>query len=123
MHRNYAAAAVLGSLTLTLSASADIIYSGSLDLEVTNDGVDVSSPQTISIDSYSWEFGFVVGGPLDYAFINAQGDHAGLFTTSFGAPAAIPRLLRRFRCFRSDFGASVLNSGLPSRFQGFRFED
>lgn len=84
MHRNYAAAAVLGSLTLTLSASADIIYSGSLDLEVVNDAGSVSSPQTISIDTYTWEFGFVVGGPLDYAFINAQGDHTGLFTTGFG---------------------------------------
>lgn len=88
MQRIHASLAVIGSIAIGSIASADIVYSGSMSQKVINGDGGVGDPATVTIEGYSWQFGFVVGGPLDYAFINAQDEHAGLFTTSFGAPAA-----------------------------------
>ena len=82
MHRICALAAALGGLTIGMSVTADIIYSGPLDLEVVNDGgTSIGDPATVTIGSHSWSFGFVVGGPLDYGFINALTNDTGLFST------------------------------------------
>ena len=79
---------MIGAIALASSASADIVYSGSMSLKVIDGDGGVGDPAMVTIEGYSWEFGFVVGGPLNYAFINAQGDHSGLFTTGFGEPNA-----------------------------------
>ena len=84
MHRFCATVALIGGVAIGTSASADIVYSGAMSLKVIDDDGGLGEPAMVTIEGYSWEFGFVVGGPLDYAFINAQGDHAGLFTTGFG---------------------------------------
>lgn len=81
MQRFCATVALIGGVVFGSSASADIVYSGAMALKVIDGDGGVGDPQTVTIADHSWEFGFVVGGPLDYAFINAQGEDAGLFST------------------------------------------
>ena len=79
MHRMRSLTAVLGGMALSMSASADIIYSGSMSLEVSTLEKDLA--RNITIGEHMWEFGFVIGGPLDDSFIRARNDDTGLFST------------------------------------------
>ena len=58
------------------AASAEIVYSGPLNVSVVDSG-----SATVSINGYDWDFGFQTGGPLNYAFLGAETDHAGVFAT------------------------------------------
>ncbi len=104
MQRLCTAAALIGGVVIGSSASADIVYSGSMALKVIDGDGGVGDPAMVTIEGYSWQFGFVVGGPLDYAFINAQTEHSGLFATGFGEPDA--------RNFAQDDNIGFTTSGL-----------
>ena len=62
-------------LALAGSASADLVYSGELDLTVSSG----DSAIDVSIGSNMWQFGIGTGGPLDYSFVTALNESAGLF--------------------------------------------
>ena len=64
----------LCALGMTATTQAEIIYSGPLSETVYGSGsIDVE------IAGYQWDFGIEVGGPLDYAYVAADGVGAGVF--------------------------------------------
>ena len=65
------------TLALCTIANADIVYSGNI-LETVSDSGEGES-LTVDINGYSYEFGILVGGPLDYAYITTTSENAGLF--------------------------------------------
>jgi len=62
-------------LALAGSATADLVYSGELNLTVSSG----DSAIDVSIGSNMWQFGIEVAGPLDYSFITALNEGAGVF--------------------------------------------
>ena len=62
-------------LALAGSATADLVYSGELNLTVSSG----DSAIDVSIGSNMWQFGIETGGPLDYSFVTALNESAGLF--------------------------------------------
>ncbi|MAB72293.1 MAG: hypothetical protein CMJ54_07275 [Planctomycetaceae bacterium] len=62
-------------LALAGSASADIVYSGDLGLTVSSGDAAID----VSIGDNTWQFGVLIGGPLDYTFVTALNEGAGLF--------------------------------------------
>ena len=62
-------------LAITGGAAADIVYSGDLDLTVSSGDAAID----VSIGDNTWQFGVLLGGPLDYTFVTALNEGAGLF--------------------------------------------
>lgn len=62
-------------LAITGGAAADIVYSGDLGLTVSSGDAAID----VSIGDNTWQFGIVLGGPLDYSFVTALNEGAGLF--------------------------------------------
>ena len=62
-------------LALAGSATADLVYSGELDLTVYSGDTAID----VSIGDNMWQFGIVLGGPLDYTYVTALNEGAGLF--------------------------------------------
>ena len=62
-------------LALAGSATADLVYSGELNLTVSSG----DSAIDVGIGSNMWQFGIEVAGPLDYSFITALNEGAGVF--------------------------------------------
>lgn len=62
-------------------ASASVIYSGPLS-EIVYDTGNSEDFGTITIGEYSWDFGFVLGGPLDFAFVTSNVEHTGVFVNA-----------------------------------------
>ena len=65
------------TLALCTVANADIIYSGFI-FDVVSDSGEGES-MTVDIAGYNYEFGILVGGPLDYSYVTTTSDNAGLF--------------------------------------------
>ncbi len=65
------------TLALCTVANADIVYSGELADIVSDTGEGGS--MTVDIAGYSYEFGILVGGPLDYSYVTTTSENAGLF--------------------------------------------
>lgn len=63
------------TLALCSVASAEIIYSGSI-FELAS---DTSEPVSVDIAGLDYEFGILVGGPLDYSYITTNSENAGIF--------------------------------------------
>ena len=63
------------TLALCSVANAEIIYSGSI-FEIAS---DTSAPVSVDIAGLNYEFGILVGGPLDYSYITTTSEGAGLF--------------------------------------------
>ena len=63
------------TLALCSVANAEIIYSGSI-FEIAS---DTSDPVSVDIAGLNYEFGILVGGPLDYSYITTTSEGAGLF--------------------------------------------
>ncbi len=62
-------------LAVAGGASADIVYSGDLGLTVNSGETAID----VSIGDNMWQFGIVLGGPLDYTYVTALNEGAGLF--------------------------------------------
>ncbi|MDG1358801.1 MAG: hypothetical protein P8P71_00015 [Phycisphaerales bacterium] len=62
-------------LAVAGGASADIVYSGDLGLTVNSGDTAID----VSIGDNMWRFGIVLGGPLDYTYVTALNEGAGLF--------------------------------------------
>ena len=62
-------------LAVAGNASADIVYSGDLGLTVNSGDTAID----VSIGDNMWRFGIVLGGPLDYTYVTALNEGAGLF--------------------------------------------
>ena len=62
-------------LAVAGGASADIVYSGDLGLTVSSGDAAID----VSIGDNTWQFGVLLGGPLDYTFVTALNEGAGLF--------------------------------------------
>ncbi|MCP4069223.1 MAG: hypothetical protein GY741_13155 [Phycisphaeraceae bacterium] len=62
-------------LAIAGGASADIVYSGDLGLTVNSGDTAID----VSIGDNMWQFGIVLGGPLDYTYVTALNEGAGLF--------------------------------------------
>ena len=67
----FVAASILSVGTL---ANADIVYSGMLDFTV-----EAGGKIEIDINGNMWELGILTGGPLDYAYVTALDEGAGVF--------------------------------------------
>ena len=63
------------TLALCSVANAEIIYSGF----ITESASDTSDPVSVEIAGLNYEFGILVGGPLDYSYITTTSENAGIF--------------------------------------------
>ena len=65
------------AVVLSTAANADIVYSGAIF-----DGVSDANgggSLTVEIAGLNYEFGILVGGPLDYSYVTTTSEGAGLF--------------------------------------------
>ena len=65
------------TLALSTAANADIVYSGPLFDGVSD--VNGGGSLTVEIAGLNYEFGILVGGPLDYSYVTTTSEGAGLF--------------------------------------------
>ena len=63
------------TLALCSVANAEIIYSGF----ISESASDTSDPVSVEIAGLNYEFGILVGGPLDYSYITTTSENAGIF--------------------------------------------
>ena len=63
------------TLALCSVANAEIIYSGF----ISESASDTSDPVSVEIAGLNYEFGILVGGPLDYSYITTTSENAGVF--------------------------------------------
>lgn len=63
------------TLALCSVANAEIIYSGF----ISESASDTSDPVSVDIAGLNYEFGILVGGPLDYSYITTTSENAGIF--------------------------------------------
>ncbi len=61
-------------LSMGAVANADIVYSGMLDITV-----EAGGEIEIDINGNMWQLGILTGGPLDYAYVTALDEGAGVF--------------------------------------------
>jgi hypothetical protein len=100
-------------LALAGSATADLVYSGELNLTVSSG----DSAMDVGIGSNMWQFGIEVAGPLDYSFITALNEGAGLFVPianetsarNFAAGANIGNITSVLNMFPLGEGGDNLN--------------
>ena len=63
------------TLAVCSVANAEIIYSGF----ISESASDTSDPVSVEIAGLNYEFGILVGGPLDYSYITTTSENAGIF--------------------------------------------
>ena len=61
-------------LSVGAIANADIVYSGMLDFTV-----EAGGEIEVDINGNMWQLGILTGGPLDYAYVTALDEGAGVF--------------------------------------------
>lgn len=65
------------TLALCSAANADIVHSGFIYDEVSD--ADGGGSATVEIAGLNFEFGILVGGPLDYSYVTTTSEGAGIF--------------------------------------------
>ena len=65
------------TVVLSTAANADIVYSGDIFEGVSD--ANGGGSLTVEIAGLNYEFGILVGGPLDYSYVTTTSEGAGLF--------------------------------------------